>query len=108
MIVRRRNSEDNLDLVTVNLDPADQAVDDVTTAAPIESIKALADLGCKVLETTDDQHQFPLGFGGLNGRAPLLLQPGQSGSQAGNARLKFRTLDYAFGVAIDQPTDPAS
>ena len=36
-----------------------------------------------------------------------LLQLGHALFQPGNARLEFRFVDDAFGIAVDEPADPA-
>src|SRR5579862_9272126 len=51
----RRNPEDDLDAIVVDLDAAYDGVDDLPHPAPIEAIEALPDLGGKFLEAADHQ-----------------------------------------------------
>ena len=58
----RGDTEDDRDLLTIDFDPPDQALDDLSPGMPIQCVKALANSGRKVLESADDQGQFAFGL----------------------------------------------
>jgi hypothetical protein len=50
----------DIDFVTRDFDPLDQRPDEVALARPVGSLQAIAEFGGKILQTADDQLQFPL------------------------------------------------
>jgi hypothetical protein len=69
-----RDPEDDLNTVMIDLDPADDGVDDLAHAVPIELVKAPADLGGKVLQAADYERQLVFGVGRFNRDFLLLLE----------------------------------
>src|SRR4051794_5049971 len=70
---RRRDAEDHLDRVTVDLDPAHQGADDLPRAPPVQPVEAAVDLGREVFHPADHQAQAAFGLGRLDQRPSLLL-----------------------------------
>ncbi|HUQ11044.1 MAG TPA: hypothetical protein VM146_12075 [Steroidobacteraceae bacterium] len=91
----------------VNLDPANDGVDDLAHAIPVESFEALTDLGGKRFQSADDERQLSFGVGGLS-RCPLLfLELRYAQPQPGNARFELGLVDEAASIAVDEAIDPA-
>jgi len=72
--VRWRNAEDDLDIIAVDLNPANDGVDDLAHALPVEAVEPLTDFGGKVFQPAKDQRQLAFGLGGFDRHLLLLLQ----------------------------------
>jgi hypothetical protein len=101
----RRDAEDHLDRIAVDLDPAHQGADDLPRATPVQLVEATADLGREVFDPADHQAQAAFGLGHLDPRLSPLLHAREPLPQAGDARLELLLLDHSFRVDVDQPTD---
>jgi hypothetical protein len=72
-VCRRRDAEDNLHVLSVDFDPADQRADDLPHGEPVETVQIEPDPGGKVLNLADDQGQLALRLRRLGGGAVLRL-----------------------------------
>jgi hypothetical protein len=104
----RRDTEYDLDAFAIDFDPANQGVNDLTRAVPVEAVKALIDFSGKVFEPTDHQRQLAFGISGLDGPLLLLLELRHAQLQPCNAGFKLSFVEEAPGVAVDQAIDAAS
>src|SRR5262244_664632 len=74
----------DIDLITRDFHPLDQRPDEVAFARPVGGLQAGVEFGGKVLQTANNQLQFPLHSGLVGQRLAVLLQAGQALAQAGN------------------------
>jgi hypothetical protein len=91
----------------VDLDPANDGVDDVALADPIKSIDALRNLGGKVLQSIDHERQLAMRIGGVKCNSALLIELRHAPLRCRDARLEFGFVDQTSGVAVDEPIDAA-
>src|SRR5215831_7855282 len=92
----------DIDLVTSDFHPFDQRPDEVAFARPVGGLQPLVEFGGKVLQTANNQLQFPVQGGLLCQRLALLFQPGEPLTQAGKPRLELRLVDEALRITVDQ------
>ena len=52
---RWRDAEDHFDAVVIDLNPADDGMDDLTHAEPIDPVQTVTHLGGKILQSADDE-----------------------------------------------------
>src|SRR3984893_1001615 len=52
---RWRDAEDHFDAVVIDLNPADDGMDDLTHAEPVEPVQTVTHLGGKILQSADDE-----------------------------------------------------
>jgi hypothetical protein len=102
-----RNPEDDLDTVMIDLDPANDGMDDLAHAVPVELVKAPTDLGGKVLQSADYERQLAFGVDRFNRRLLLLLELRQAQLQSCNAGFELGLVDETAGVAVDETIDAA-
>jgi len=97
------DTEHDIDVVLVDLDPLDQGADQVALHEPIDLGHAVADPFGEVLKPSDHERQLRLQRRlvphGLELRLPSL----DPLPEACDARLELGALDQAVGVAVDQP-----
>ena len=102
----RRDTEDHLDRVTVDLDPTNQAADDLPTALPIQLVKPAMNLGGKILYPANHQGQAAFGLGHFDQRLALFLHAREPLLQARDAGLELVMVDHPFGIAVDESANP--
>jgi hypothetical protein len=73
---------------------------------PVDLGELSAHLAGKILEPSDQERQCGPQRVLIEQSLALLLQTGQTPTQAGQARLDLGLVDEALGVAVDQPADP--
>jgi len=98
----RRDAKHDLDAVTIDLDPANEGVDDLACPVPVEAIEALIDSGGKVFEPTDHQRELAFGIGGLDGRLLSVPDLRHAQLQPCNAGFKLSLVEETPGVAVNQ------
>jgi hypothetical protein len=103
----RRDTKHDLDAVAIDLDPANEGVDDLARAVPVEAVEALIDFGGKVFEPTDHERELAFGIGSLDGGFLLLPDLRHALLEPCNARFKLSLVEEAPGVAVDQAIDAA-
>jgi hypothetical protein len=52
---RWRDAEDHFDAVVIDLNPADDVMDDLTHAEPVEPVQTVTHLGGTILQSADDE-----------------------------------------------------
>jgi len=52
---RWRDAEDHFDAVVIDLNPADDGMDDLTHAEPVELVQTVTHLGGKIFQSADDE-----------------------------------------------------
>ena len=82
----------DIDFVTRDFHPLDQRPDEVALARPVGGLQAIAEFGGKILQTADDQLQFPLQGGLVCQRSALLRD--RAASDAGFALEQHRLALY--------------
>ena len=82
----------------VDLDLANEGVDDLAFAQPVELIDALGNFGRKVLKSIDHQRQLTIRIGNIECFLTLLIKLRHALLQSVDARLKFVFVDQACGV----------
>src|SRR5262245_38179455 len=93
----------DIDLITRDFHPLDQCPDEIALARPIGRLQAIMECGREVLETANNQLQFPLQGGLIGERLALLLQTSEALAQTGHPGLKLPLVDEALGITVDQP-----
>src|SRR5215468_7721603 len=88
----------NIDVALSHFHPLDQCPDEVALARPVGRLQAIMEFGREVLETANNQLQFPVHGGLLCQRLALLFQPGEPLTQAGKPRLELRLVDEALRI----------
>src|SRR5262249_18542510 len=79
----------DIDLVPSHFHPLDQCADEVTLACPVSRLQPVVEFGGKILQAADDQLQFPLQGRFVCQRLALLLQAGETLTQAGHSWFKL-------------------
>jgi len=74
---------------------------------PIDLGELSAHLAGKILEPSDQERQCGPQRLLIEESPALLLQTGQTPAQASQARLELGLVDETFGIAVNQPADPA-
>ena len=64
-------------------------------------------LGREVFQTADHEGEVAFGFSRVESCLMPLLQLGHPLFQACDARLELSFVDDAFGITVDEPTNPA-
>src|SRR5215470_18076074 len=95
----------NIDVALSHFHPLDQCPDEVALARPVGRLQAILEFGREVLETANNQLQFPLHSGLISERLSLLLQTSKALAQTGHPGLKLPLVDEALGITVDQPGD---
>src|SRR5215475_4774453 len=93
----------NIDVALSHFHPLDQCPDEVALARPVGRLQAILEFGREVLETANNQLQFPLHSGLISERLALLLQPSEALAQTGHPGFKLPLVDEALGITVDQP-----
>src|SRR5262249_43773905 len=88
----------DIDLITRDFHPLDQCPDEIALARPIGRLQAIMECGREVLETANNQLQFPLQGGLIGERLALLLQTSEALAQTGHPGLKLPLVDEALGI----------
>jgi len=91
----------------VNFDPANDGVDDLAHALPVESFEALTDLGGERFQPADDERQLAFGVSNFSGCPLLFLELRHAQPQPSNARFELSLVDEAASIAVDEAIDPA-
>src|SRR5450756_1904735 len=91
----RRDAKHDLDAVAIDLDPANEGVDDLARAVPVEAVKALNDFGGKVFEPADHQRELAFGIGSLDGGLLLLPDSRHALLEPCNAGFKLSLVEEA-------------
>ncbi len=101
----RADTEDDVDLPLVDLDPLDQRPNDTTLGRPVQLVQPVMKGAREVLQVTDDQPQVTL-LGRLRGEVSGLgIQHRRPLFEPGDAGLKLALLDEPLGVAVDEAPD---
>ena len=93
--VGRRDTEDDLDTVVVDLHPSNDGVNDLAFVQPVETVELLADSGGEVFQPADHEGHLTLGIGRVDGGLPLLVELRHSLLEPCDARLELGLLDRA-------------
>src|SRR5262245_20187606 len=83
----------NIDVALSHFHPLDQCPDEVALARPVGRLQASMEFGREVLETANNQLQFPLHSGLIGERLALLLQTSDTLAQTGYSGLKHHLVD---------------
>src|ERR1700676_5410188 len=84
----------------IDLDPANDGMDDLAHAVPVELVKAPTDLGGKVLQSADYERQLACGVDRFNRRLLLLLELRQAQLQSCDAGFELGLVDETSGIAV--------
>src|SRR5262249_6241538 len=93
----------NIDVALSHFHPLDQCPDEVALARPVGRLQASMEFGREVLETANNQLQFPLHSGLIGQCLALLLQTSEALAQTGHPGLNSPLVDEARGITADHP-----
>jgi len=100
------DAKDDIHLVRGHFHPLDQGTNHLAFAEPVRVLQARGNLGCKLLQASNDQTDFGLQGCHIDELLALLLQLDDALPQAGNTRFELVLFQYPLGVAVNQPGEP--
>ena len=102
----RIDPKHDIDGISGHFHPLDQCSDEVAFARPVGGLQAVVEFGGKVLQTANNQRQFPVHGGLIGQRLALLLHAGKALAQAGHPGLKLPLVDEALRITLTGKPPP--
>src|SRR6476659_2082868 len=100
------DAKNDIDAVRGHFHPLDQGPNHLALAEPVRVLQPRVELGCKVLQASNNQTDFRLKGRHIKELLALLLQLRETLAQAGNAGFELVLFQQPLGVAVNQPREP--